>query len=365
MRHIVDPSGSIDALATQLDTLSRQGAKGIMVLACDANGFEPPTLDPVLQACEVPVFGGIFPQVLHGAQRLEKGTVLLGFFEHAPVVQVIERISDPQTELSKAVGEMDDSDFHTMFVFVDAFSTTIDQLISELYFEFGLEHNFVGGGAGSLSFESRPVVITPRGLLMDAVVTAHTEGRCSIGVSHGWTRVDGPFQITKATGNTIQELDFKPAFLVYRGVIEARTDCAITGDNFFEIAKAFPFGIQKLGSENVVRDPVSVDDNGALVCVGNVHEGDFVEVLSGDNDSLVAAARAAGEAARQGGRGNGTVFIDCISRVLFLEDDFQRELDAVADGSEDLVGALTLGEIANYGQEYLEFYNKTAVVAAF
>ena len=55
-------------------------------------------------------------------------------------------------------------------------------------------------------------------------------------------------------------------------------------------------------------------------------------------------------------------FIDCISRVLFMEDNFKKELEAVSDGVFTF-GALTIGEIASMGDAYLEFYNKTAVVA--
>ncbi|MFN2343877.1 MAG: hypothetical protein ABR542_10995, partial [Desulfonatronovibrio sp.] len=55
------------------------------------------------------------------------------------------------------------------------------------------------------------------------------------------------------------------------------------------------------------------------------------------------------------------ILIDCISRVLFMENDFSMELSAVDDRALTF-GALTLGEIANTGDSYLEFYNKTAVV---
>jgi hypothetical protein len=47
---------------------------------------------------------------------------------------------------------------------------------------------------------------------------------------------------------------------------------------------------------------------------------------------------------------------------LFLEKNFAYELEAVHDGQMPLIGALTLGEIANNGKDYLEFYNKTSVV---
>ncbi len=56
--------------------------------------------------------------------------------------------------------------------------------------------------------------------------------------------------------------------------------------------------------------------------------------------------------------------IDCISRVLFLEDSFVKEIDSVSNiiGDLPLVGALTLGEIANKSDTYIDFYNKTCVV---
>ena len=58
-----------------------------------------------------------------------------------------------------------------------------------------------------------------------------------------------------------------------------------------------------------------------------------------------------------------TIFlIDCISRALFLGDDFIDEIKAVSEANTPMIGALSLGEIANNGREYLEFYNKTCVV---
>jgi hypothetical protein len=137
-------------------------------------------------------------------------------------------------------------------------------------------------------------------------------------------------------------------------------------DNFFDIAKGYPFGISKIGTEKIVRDPIS-EEGGKLVCVGNVKDGDYVDILHGEKDGLVSAVKIAYS------EGSGklesdvkfTLFIDCISRVLYLEDSFQEELDAVATKDSILVGALTLGEIANTGSDYLEFYNKTAVVGVF
>ncbi|MFC1653186.1 FIST C-terminal domain-containing protein [Planctomycetota bacterium] len=135
---------------------------------------------------------------------------------------------------------------------------------------------------------------------------------------------------------------------------------------FFDIAKSYPFGINKLGTEKIVRDPIKVGDDEELICVGEVPQEAYVHILTGDATSLVSAAQHAltlSEASlTTAAEQRTTLFIDCISRVLFLEDEFDRELQAVSRAGVPLIGALTLGEIANSRKDYLEFYNKTSVV---
>jgi hypothetical protein len=108
-------------------------------------------------------------------------------------------------------------------------------------------------------------------------------------------------------------------------------------------------------------------NNEAMLCVGDVPEGAFIRVLTGTKASLIDAAARASQDAQHGFRHatatpDFACFIDCISRVLFLQGAIRQEL-ANVQGAYPLFGALTLGEIANDGQDYLEFYNKTAVLA--
>jgi len=188
-----------------------------------------------------------------------------------------------------------------------------------------------------------------------------------VGVSHGWMDVAGPFKVTESDRNRIITLDWKPALEVYREVVEAHSGLYFTENNFFDIAKSYPFGINKLGTEKIVRDPVKVGPQNSLICVGEVPQESYIHILTGNVDSLVHAAQTAllrSEKSFRGQSGQKTaLFIDCISRVLFLEDMFMQELDAVHRDTMPLIGALTIGEIANSGKDYLEFYNKTSVVA--
>lgn len=367
MKVEIDREGTPQGLAAHLSAWDGDAAvQGILVLACDENGFEPGQIDPCLQACTKPVFGGVFPQIIFGREHLTRGTLLVGL-PAMPHLTLLETLSDPETDFEaqlEAVIRTSATDApQTLFVFVDGFSSRIGALIDGLFNTFGLEINYIGGGCGSLSLKPAPCVISNKGLIQDAAVLAMLPMPSSVGVAHGWQPVSDAFKVTEVSGNVIHSLDWQPAFQVYREVVEAHAGRSFDQHDFFSIAKAYPFGIAKLGTEMVVRDPL-LQQGDDLVCVGEVPRGAFVRILNGDRQSLVAAAARARGLAHDGLQQAPAlqIFIDCVSRVLFMEQEFGHELAAVHDATLPMVGALTLGEIANSGVDYLEFYNKTAVV---
>jgi hypothetical protein len=350
--------------------------KSLLIMSCDANGFTPETVDPVLKKAGVPVFGGIFPALIYGSERMDQGSIVVGLSQKTRVA-VIPDLSDNNLDYVKLIDHYcpETGSVKTMFVFVDGFAKRIDAFIGSLFTVFGLENNYIGGGAGSLSLTQKPCLFTPGGLIRDGAVLALLDLHSGVGVSHGWESIRGPFKVTESDRNRIISLNWKPAFDLYKEVVEEHTRQRFDENNFFEISKAFPFGIAKIGAEGIVRDPLLVEADHSLVCVGEVPEGSFIDILKGDEHSLIKAAASAllkSKEAFQDRLGHGknresnlTIFIDCISRVLFLGERFNEELNSVYQASETqtLIGACTIGEIANSGSDYLEFYNKTSVVA--
>lgn len=365
----IDRSGTLGGFQKMIQrTVRAPDTQSILVLACDNNNFTPEKTDPILKQIPMPVFGGIFPCILHEKEKLNTGTIAIGLPQPAqvsPIVGLSDNQSDFIAQIDDINGNLESSD--TIFVFVDGFANRINSFIRSIFTVFGLENNYIGGGAGSLSMVSKPCLFTNNGLLMDCAVIAFLKSKSGIGVSHGWESVSGPYRVTGSDHNIINTLDWKPAFEVYHDAIQEHSGLNIVKNDFFEIAKAYPFGIAKLGTERVVRDPVKILDKDAIMCVGEVTEGSFVDILNGDADSLIAAAGNAKQLSMQSIKQNPvtgiTFFIDCISRVLFLEEEFINEINAVWSDKIPLVGACTIGEIANSGNDYLEFYNKTSVVA--
>ena len=368
MEIYTDTTGTVDAFNALVQrALKSENAKALLVLSCDGNEYTASSLDPILTNIPIPVFGGIFPIVLHDRIQMEKGSVVVAV-NHPSEIHYIPGMSDPDVDyediLETKISE--DDDFNTLILFVDGLSTRIGAFIHALYSEFGLEVNYVGGGAGSLSFEQKPCIITSDGLKADGGVIAAFSMESGIGVSHGWETVSGPYKVTEAEKNIVKALDWQPAFDIYRQAVETHSKKPVELDSFFDTAKAYPFGIARIESERVVRDILTVNDDGHLACVAEVPEGEYVDILHGDSDTLIKAAGQAYEKAKkdfQSDKKSVELFMDCISRVLFLQDQFSDEIESIIDDDIPMIGACTIGEIANSGKDYLEFYNKTSVVA--
>ena len=354
-------SATGEALRSELTTLgSREDVAGLVLLATPSVDVTNEGFETTLQSVSVPVCGGVFPQVIADGERHDAGLLAIGL-PSEPTITVVSELSDPDASLPANGSE-------AAFVFVDAYADPdgVESLIDALFRTYSVGLSVVGGGAGRLD-DDGPSLFTADGVIEDAAVMAVVDQAMGIGVRHGWEELAGPFRVTDADGGTIRELDGEPAFDVYHDAIETNTETTVQRDSFFETATAHPFGISRLDGEPIVRDPFDLD-GGAISCFGPVPEGEFVTVLSGEPDTLIGAAEQAADTALNDetvAKDAETLCVfDCISRQLYLQDSFDREISAIDTDALPMVGALTIGEIANDGTGHLDYYNKTAVVAA-
>jgi hypothetical protein len=367
---VFNESSSLTELVSTLRKFDQEeGINSFLLFTCDDNHYPVDAVNAALKDLSKTIIGGVFPQVIYADMAYSKGFVLVGLSEEI-TVRIIPDLSSEQADFEAIVAQifaaLDDS--QSMFVFVDGLAKRIGSLIDSLYINFGTRPKYIGGGAGSLSFEQKPCLFTNQGLLMDAAVIGMSSMDTALGVGHGWKTIVPDLQVTKVDRNIVQEIDYKPAFEVYKNLVNEHSNVPITKDNFFAISQSFPLGIHKLGDEKIVRDPIAVTPDGHLVCVGELSQDCFIDLLTAEPKDLIEAAKQVAEASKLSAQGRSydlTLFIDCISRALFLKEAFNDEVAAVRSvtgTSIPLVGALVLGEITNFGPEYLEFHNKTSVV---
>ena len=336
----------------------------VLALAAAPRLEQARVLDDPLQGRSLPIVGGVFPGVVVERAHRSEALVLVGLPRRLRTAIVHDVGSGPPSRsalagLQQAVAEGSG----TVLAFVDAMSEGIEELLTAVFDEVGPFASYLGGGAGSLELASGPCILTNEGVLADAAVIGVLDAPSAVGVAHGWRPVGEPMQVTAGSGRTVVELDHEPAATVYLRAVEAHRGQALDLDRFPEIAPSYPLGIVRLDEEFVVRDPVAIDET-SLVCIAEVPERAFVRLLHGDAQALLAAAERSAQDARAHASTQDEIglVLDCISRALHLGERFDEEL-AVADPGVPWVGALSIGEISNPGDRFLELHNKTVLAA--
>lgn len=308
--------------------------------------------------CSLRIVGAIFPRVIFGTQSFEDGILALKLNDKASV-HVIR-------EMDKVGVLHVDEDIHSVFAIVDGLSSKLDDFLENIFFVLPEQTYIIGGGAGKMSLKQEPVIFDNHGFYQDSALVIQSNKTMSMGVGHGWESLFGPFMATECKGHLLEKINFQEAFHVYKNTVENNTSQRFNETNFFDIAKSYPIGILRYGRDFIVRNPIYTDGK-SLSLIGNIDTNSIISILKGDNTALIQAAKKAALSAKEYALPNSgnIIVVDCISRLLFLEDDFKKELEAIKSVfSSEMVmwGVMSLGEIANANQEGIEFYNKTCVI---
>jgi hypothetical protein len=360
MKVFYQPSLELSSFETALRSFEADSeVKSILCFVADINKGDISYLNDVFKSTSKTILGGVFPGIIHQSEKKDEGAIFVGLDYEMSLHLVDLNNSESLFNFISIASESTNFDTETLLIFTDAFAACKDEFIQNLYDVYGNSVNYLGGGCGSLEMISKPVVISNEGVSANTAVFAQIGKKLSVGCAHGWQEISAPMKITEAKGNEVLSIDWKPAFSVYRDLIKAHSGQEITTENFFSIAKSYPFGMAKIDSEFVVRDPIFTNGD-SITIVDKIPTGELVYLLNGDEANLLKGAADAASSAKLNDL-EDLLCIDCISRVLFLEDNFNKELKAIS--STPLTGFLAIGEIANSGNAFLEIYNKTVVVS--
>lgn len=363
--HIFIEAGNLEALDVALKNLeSRDDCQSFLCLVAEKDAWSHSDLQKVFHKSCLSIVGGIFPEIIVEGERKQSGTLFIPLKNRLEVTSISLANDSSQllNEIQNLPWKLMEED-SSLFVWVDALAPQKVPFLELLFNHFGSYVHYLGGGAGSLSFQSQPCVIDNNGIHENTVVLAYSKKKMAIGVAHGWSTISEPFKVTKAYKNHLITLNQRPALEVYREIVEKHAGQKIDEADFFNTAKSYPLGIAKIDAERIIRDPFAIQENGLLL-VDPIQEGEMVCVMHGNIESLLNGAALATERAIVKSNPNQQQMfcIDCISRVLFMQNEFYKEIETIA-GNKQINGVLTIGEIANDGDAYLEMYNKTVVVA--
>lgn len=363
MAHFVEHVQDLSTLLARLD--ADPEVRALLLFVADRDHPDPYTLSHLLQTVTTPLIGGLFPELIVDGKRRDSGMLVIPL--SVPLDTMVVPLSDPHfTGLDYFMTSSLASGQDVLFVFADALARQKETFIHTLYHLFGSSVRYLGGGCGSLSFQPFPCVLHNTGVHQDAAVLGLGPLHVSLGVAHGWSPLSEPLKVTRAEGNRVMTINWEPAMQVYRKIVEAHSGQSFDEVPFFDLAKSYPLGMIRLGTEMVIRDPFATEGDTMLI-VDHVAEGEYVRIMHGSVDSLLSGAALARAQAEEGETEDAAgvhLCVDCISRVLFLRDEFDREVD-ILSGTQPLNGILSIGEIANQGEAFLDVYNKTVVLAAW
>lgn len=357
---------------TVLKTMTPE-TKSLLILACEADKWEPEHVDVLLTGLNIPVLGGVFPFIIFEGEKLASGTLIVGLNVSIDIF-FIENLSQGkahiQTQLEQLNTQVLTEEY--LLAIVDGFTSNIERFTEGLYEITGHNSIAFGGGAGTLDFIQKPCLFTNRGMLYDAAILATLPIPFTLGVSHGWEIEAGPFLVTQSKGNVLNKLDYSPAFDVYQEHVSNAKKQYIDQDDFYDLAKGYPLGIENLEGEILVRGPLS-EDNKSLSFIGEIPENSIVYLLKGSNESLINAsgysAKMAFETSKLSPQDDmSAILFDCVSRPLFLGDDFSKELDVIKENLNNhpnVFGAISIGEIGSNKNGPIDWLNKSTAIAVF
>ena len=175
----------------------------------------------------------------------------------------------------------------------------------------------------------------------------------AIGKGHGWQPIGKPHKITRGRSNIVKEIDKRPAVEIYEDYFGKSFE-ELKNIGIGTLGVSYPLGI-KVEEKNkyLIRTPLKVEDNGSLVLSAEIPEGEYVNIMIGEKNLALDAARSAcREAARDIQRQNIkfiAVFND-IGRYNLLRKDSRQETDAIKEifgENIPIAGCYTYGEYSS------------------
>lgn len=366
-------------LVKQLSKISNENTKSVIVLIASQANIELASIPKLNKVFSFPIYASITPGVIYSNQYSYRGIIVIGFSQPISAL-LISDLNDEPKNIDQALNDFIEcyGESGATMAFIDGLSNNVEFFIRRLYEQFGDQRSVIGAGMGALDFKPGACIADANGCYANAalVLSISNDMRQPMVSAHGWQEIAGPFLITSASENNIIELNYSSPFSVYQQALKEYDNVIVTPENFSNVSQLFPLGLRQLESECLVRDPARLEGD-TFFCIGNVEENSLAYILHSEKDGLIAAAKQAACTMKSVieelnylepvDRHHCVLAIDCISRSLFLGDDFQQELDTIKENlplDTALIGLLSIGEIKSTEQGAIQLLNKTLVLGA-
>lgn len=254
----------------------------------------------------------------------------------------------------------------TLLLIFDAMVPDIASTLDAMHQQLPAAPAYGGVSAGSETFQPMPCLFDNTRLVRDGAIGIVLASGARAVVRHAYPVSQSLMRATSSTSNRIVRIDDKPAFSVYQRIVREEYGVELTADNFYTLAVHFPFGVVN-AFDVLVRIPVALDEDGSLVCVGEIPPNSMLRLLRAptlDESACVEELHAALQTSRGAGPERALLAFYCAGRRMHFGDDSTRELALLRQrtGATHVYGALSLGEIDSLEDfDFPRFHNAAVV----
>ncbi|MBU6427689.1 MAG: FIST C-terminal domain-containing protein [Cyanobacteria bacterium REEB65] len=292
--------------------------------------------------------------------------VAVAQFETSTLKTVVTTVKDGTDSFQ--AGEMvarqlNDPGLRHIFVLADGLKTNGSHLVQGINSIVDPAIVVTGGLAGDGTRFQRTWVLA-NGLPAEGFVTAVGLYGDRVRVGHGsmggFDKFGPERIVTKSEGNTLFELDGKPALELYKTYLGDRAN-ELPGSGML-----FPLTIRPDAQDDraLVRTVLAIDENKQSISfAGDIPTGAVAQLMRADFDRLIEGA--SGAALRIKGDTSGhtlALAVTCVGRRVVLGERTEEEVEATMDvlpkGTRQ-IGFYSYGEISPYATGKCDLHNQT------
>ena len=366
-------SSTPEALSLLLrDWLGNAPEMGILALVPEARSNTVSELQVACNREGIPLVGAIFPALIDDAKFVSDGIWLLRMpkmLPHFLLEGMEEEPFEAGQRISNAVQALraHKENSGPLFLLFDGMLPTISSILINLHTALPHQPPCCGANAGSETFQPMPCLFDNQRLVGNAVLGLILRENTHHAVEHGYPVTKTIMRATSTLGNRIDKIDGRSAMSVYQEVIKAEFGIELTHQNFYDYAVHYPFGVVT-ALDVLVRIPVAFGEDGSIFCVGEVPPNSVLRLLrapplpkSNCVDRLAVDLKSP---LHSSSNGQNILTFYCAGRRMHFGEDSAQELADLqtATGAQQLIGALTLGEIDSSHDLHIPRFHNASVV---
>ena len=371
MNAVYFDSSTDDGINYMLSRWKREAPGGAcLALVAEYNKNDVSALQQTANKIGYPLLGAMFPELIANGDFHKQGVVLM-YFPQRPRYWLLPELPQDSDFINRQLDELvasirqSSTPESSLFMIFDGMVPNIATILEKMYLRLSNNVNYFGVNAGSERFQPMPSLFDNEQYVGNGLLACLLPNHPGAMLAHDYRIPQMQVTATATEGNRIASINWRPAFEVYQEMVQQHYDVEITPENFYEYGVHFPFGISRLGGDQLVRIPVALQGDGSLFCVGEVQVNTLLTVSNAVPAGSDETACKIGAYAREID-GKVALSFYCAGRRMHLNGGASAELRTLVQHAEpkQLFGALSLGQIGSVGNSNYPLFHNAAVIAA-